>query len=103
MARYQLAMQLRREGDSPGAVRQLETMASAARDPALRHRARCLSALFTRRYAEAGAEAVAAARLWPDPWFGEEVARQLLQAGREVEAAAVLQASRPGAEAVGSR
>jgi MYXO-CTERM domain-containing protein len=103
MARYQLAMQLLREGDQPGAVRELEAMASVARDPALRHRARCLFALFTQRYAQAAAEAVEAARLWPDPWFGGEVARQLLRAGREVEAAAVLQASKPGAAAVEPR
>lgn len=98
VARYQLAMQLLREGDRPGAVRELEAMAGVARDPALRHRARCLSALFTERYADAAAEAVEAARLWPDPWFGREVARQLLRAGREGEAAAVLGASSPGTD-----
>ncbi len=97
VARYQLALQLLREGDQAGAVRELEAMTRAARDPALRRRARCLLALFTGRYAEAAAEAVEAARLWPDPWFGREVARQLLRAGREAEAAAVLQASSPGA------
>jgi hypothetical protein len=99
VARYQLAMQLLREADRPGAARELEAMASAARDPALRRRARCLSALFTGRYAEAAAEAVEAARLWPDPWFAGEVARHLLRAGREAEAAAVLRASRSAAVA----
>ncbi len=93
IARYQLAMQLLREGDRGGALRELETMARVARDPALRHRARCLSALFAEKFADAAAEAVQAAAVRPDPGFGWEVARQMLLAGRLEEAATVLEAA----------
>jgi hypothetical protein len=93
MAHYQLGLQLLREGRGADAVREFQAMEARERDPALRHRARALAALFSGRAGETVLEATRAGALRPDPDFDRQVARQLFGLGAPRAAAAVLEAA----------